>query len=104
MGTGSNSSNALFHADAQLRGDDLLGLHGGERLDLILQARERLHVLGRDQVRAAGEELTELDERGSEALEVGGELLRGAAAFRLRAPLRRRRSCRGRRRAVRART
>jgi hypothetical protein len=72
-------------------GDDLLRLHRRKRLDLVLQPRERLHVFGRDQVRAAREELPELDERRPQALEIGGELLRRPAAFlRVGAPV-----CRG---------
>jgi hypothetical protein len=47
-----------------------------ERLYAVLQASERFEVRGRQQVCAGGEELTQLDERRSELLELSGRSFR----------------------------
>jgi hypothetical protein len=47
-----------------------------KRLDAVLQPPEGFEVRRRQQVRARRQQLTELDERGTEALEIGREFLR----------------------------
>ena len=69
----------LRHANAQLLLDDPLDVRVRERLEVVLQARERVEVGLRQQVGARREQLPELDERRPERLEVAGERL-GARA------------------------
>ena len=70
---------------AQLAGDDLLDLREGERLDVVLQPRQRLGVRRRQQVHAAREQLPELDVRRTHRLEVGRQLLGAVRVTRVRA-------------------
>ena len=73
--SGVELGEGLRDPDAQFLGDDSFDLREGERLDVVLQARERVDVGDGEQVRARREELAELDERGPELLEVARELL-----------------------------
>src|SRR6185436_3112004 len=63
------------NADTELLADRPLDVFVGKWLDVVLQAGERLEVRGRKEVRARREELTELDERRAERLEVARERL-----------------------------
>ena len=65
----------LRDAHAQLGVDDLLDLGERERLNLVLEARERVNVGLRQEVCARGHELRELDEGRPQLLDVGGHLL-----------------------------
>ena len=58
------------HADAQLLANGPLDVFVRERLDVVLQPRERVQVRRRKQVGARGEDLSELDERRAERFEV----------------------------------
>ena len=60
----------LGQADAQLLLHDPLDVGVRKRSDVVLQARERLEVRGRQQVRARRQELSELDEGRTELLEI----------------------------------
>ena len=63
-------------ADAELLANGPLDVFVRERLDVVLQPRERIQVGRREQVGARGEDLTELDERRPERLEVFRERFR----------------------------
>lgn len=72
----------LRDAQPQLLADDALDAGVGERIDRILEARQRLEVRRRQQVGARRQQLPELDVGGTEPLEISGELLRGRRAGR----------------------
>ena len=74
------------HGGADLVGDEVADILGGNGVDVVLQSRQRLGVGLRQEVVAGGEQLAELDVGGAHRLEVGGELLRavrGTAGGRL---------------------
>src|SRR5947209_11095883 len=64
------------HSDAELGTDDFFNLVERERLDLVLKAGEGIEVRLWHQLDASGEQLTQLHKRGTEFLQVVGELVR----------------------------
>jgi hypothetical protein len=82
-GPGLELGERLRDADAQLGRDDLLDLGEGERLDLVLEARERVEVGLRQEVGPRREQLRELDEGRPHPLDVGRKLLQLRRLYRL---------------------
>ena len=76
---------ALGQPDAELRLDDALDLGERERLDVVLQPRQRLDVGGRQQIGACRQQLSELDEGRTERLESRARAVRRRRAADRRA-------------------
>ena len=71
-----DDGEGLRQAHAQLLCQDFLDFAEAERLDIVLQPRERIGVDRRDDVGTSGEELRELDVGRPELFNVARELAR----------------------------
>ena len=73
----------VLHPGAEFLLDDRADILRREGLDVVLQPGEGIRVLDGQEVATGREQLAELDERGPESLEVGGEALRWAVPVAL---------------------
>ena len=75
IGVSSNDRECLRQSRAELLFDDSSDVGERERLDAVLQPRQRFEVGRRQQIRPRRQHLAELDERRPEFLEVVGQCL-----------------------------